>query len=106
MGEGGGKATRLFVGPDCFCHWIPLEEMCHIQAADRDGCFHRHGVVVLASGQQRFVRDVKAGDVVSTASSGTAHVLCTTRSPGGRELCFVGSALWVTPKHPIRIQGA
>lgn len=78
----------------------------HIQAADRGGCFHGEGVVVLASGQQCFVRDVRAGDVVRTASGGTAHVLCTTRSPGCRELCFVGSALWVTPKHPIRIQGA
>ena len=57
----------------------------------RQDCFHRDGVVVLASGQQRFVREVRAGDVVRTASGGTTHVLCTTRWPGCRELCFVDS---------------
>ena len=57
----------------------------------RQDCFHVDDVVVLASGQQRFVRDVRAGDVVRTASGGTTRVLCTTKWPGCRESCFVDS---------------
>jgi len=67
------------------------------------GCFAGDGEVLMADGLKKLVSEVRPGDLLATPEG--ARQVCLVRKdnlyhPG----CLI-QGLWITPKHPIRIEG-
>ena len=82
------------------------------------GCFHGDGLVLMADGSRKAVRDVRKGDwlalppapdAVGASEQTAAQVTCAVQihTDGGSEelVQLEGSGLRLTPWHPVRVDG-
>jgi len=65
------------------------------------GCFSGNGCVAMADGSFKLVRDIVPGDVVYTPE-GPSEVALVRRDELPHAGCLV-NGLWITPKHPVRV---
>jgi hypothetical protein len=73
------------------------------------GCIDGSCQVHLASGESRFIRDLKLGDVVESPGGYSAEVVCLVRTPcrGGRaHLVELSGGARLTPYHPVLQDGS
>ncbi|KAL4446029.1 hypothetical protein ABPG74_011021 [Tetrahymena malaccensis] len=74
------------------------------------GCMHGDSLVQLSDSSFKMVREIKKGDQVicPRLENQFAEVECVVLSKceeGTKEFVQLGSDLWITPKHPIRVNG-
>jgi len=67
------------------------------------GCFAGDGEVLMGDGSKKAVRDICPGDLLATPE-GNSPVILVRRDKIYHRGCLV-NGLWITPKHPMRVEG-
>lgn len=70
------------------------------------GCIRGDCMVALSHGRQKAARDVVRGDVLADGAVVHLAVQIAVDARKGVDLVCLGSGLWITPFHPVRVDAA
>jgi len=99
------QATKVVASPRSFAKAYNNARNDYINGHGNTsgGCFAGDGEVLMADGSYKAVRNVCPGDILATPE-GAREVILVRKDEIYHQGCRV-KGLWITPKHPMRVEG-
>jgi len=99
------QATKVVASPKSFARAYNNVRNDYINGHGNTsgGCFAGDGEVLMEDGSYKAVRNVCPGDILATPE-GARQVVVVRRDELYHQGCLV-KGLWITPKHPMRVEG-